>query len=64
MLVNIHDNIRLDLREIGLEGVHTDQWRALVNTVMNLQFHKRSHNPEDLDLIAKLHPEDGGNMVL
>jgi hypothetical protein len=37
------DNIRMDLREIGLEGldlIHLaedrDQWRALVNTVMNL----------------------------
>jgi hypothetical protein len=35
---------RMDLREIGWEGGHriylaqdTDQWRALVNTVMNLQ---------------------------
>jgi hypothetical protein len=38
------DNIRMDLREIGWEGVDRmhlaedrDQWRALVNTVMNLQ---------------------------
>jgi len=38
------DNIRMDLREIGLEvavEVHVaqdrDQWRALVNMVMNLQ---------------------------
>jgi hypothetical protein len=36
------DNIRMDLREMGLEGfdwLHLahdkDQWRALVNTVMN-----------------------------
>jgi hypothetical protein len=38
------DNIRMDLREIGWEGVDwmqltqaCDQWRALVNTVMNLR---------------------------
>jgi hypothetical protein len=38
------NNIRMDLREIGWEGVDLihltqvmDQWRALVNTVMNLQ---------------------------
>jgi hypothetical protein len=38
------DNIRMDLREIGWGGMEwidlaqdTDQWRALVNTVMNLR---------------------------
>jgi len=38
------DNIRIDLREIGWYGVDwmhltqdRDQWRALVDTVMNLQ---------------------------
>jgi hypothetical protein len=38
------DNIRMDLREIGWEGVDwmrlaedRDQWRAVVNTVMNFQ---------------------------
>jgi hypothetical protein len=37
------DNIRMDFREVGWEGVDwirldqdRDQWRALVNTVMNL----------------------------
>jgi hypothetical protein len=37
------DNIRMDLRKIGWDGVDwmhlaqdTDQWRALVNTMMNL----------------------------
>jgi hypothetical protein len=37
-------NIRMDLREIGLEGVDWislaqdwDQWRAVANTVMNLR---------------------------
>jgi hypothetical protein len=37
------DNIRMDLREIGWGGMDwidlaedRDQWRALVNTVMNL----------------------------
>jgi hypothetical protein len=38
------DNIKMDLREIGWDGVDwielaqdRDQWRALVNTVMNLK---------------------------
>jgi hypothetical protein len=38
------DNIKLDLREIGIDGVNwiqlaqaRVQWRASVNTVMNLQ---------------------------
>jgi transcription termination factor 2 len=38
------DNIKMDLREIGWDGMDwidltqdRDQWRALVNTVMNLQ---------------------------
>jgi hypothetical protein len=38
------DNIKIDLRDIGWEGVNwidlaqdRDQWRALVNTVMNLR---------------------------
>jgi hypothetical protein len=38
------DNIKMDLREIGLDGTDwtdlaqdRDQWRALVNTVMNLR---------------------------
>jgi hypothetical protein len=38
------DNIRIDLREIGWDGMYRidlaqdrDQWRALVNTVMNLR---------------------------
>jgi hypothetical protein len=37
------DNIKMDLREIGWDGMDwiqlaqdRDQWRALVNTVMNL----------------------------
>jgi hypothetical protein len=37
------DNIKIDLREIGWEGMDwielaqdRDQWRALVNTVLNL----------------------------
>jgi hypothetical protein len=38
------DNIKIDLREIGWNGMDwidlaedRDQWRALVNTVMNLR---------------------------
>jgi hypothetical protein len=38
------DNIKMDLREIGWDGVdwidmaqYRDQWRALVNTVLNLR---------------------------
>jgi hypothetical protein len=38
------DNMRMDLREVGWKGVDwihltevRDQWRALVNTVMNLR---------------------------
>jgi hypothetical protein len=38
------DNIKMDLREIELDGINwidlardRDQWRALVNTVMNLR---------------------------
>jgi hypothetical protein len=39
------DNIKTDIREIGWDGMvwidlaqDRDQWRALVNTAMNLQF--------------------------
>jgi hypothetical protein len=38
------DNIKIDLRKIGWDGIDwidlvqdRDQWRALVNTVMNLR---------------------------
>jgi hypothetical protein len=38
------DNIKMDLREIGWDSVdwidraqESDQWRALVNTVLNLR---------------------------
>jgi hypothetical protein len=38
------ENIRMDLRKIGWDGMdwidlaqNMDQWRALVNTVMNLR---------------------------
>jgi hypothetical protein len=34
------DNIKMDLREIGWDGmdwIDLDQWRALVSTVMNLR---------------------------
>jgi hypothetical protein len=37
----VEDNIKMDLMEIELEGVQLaqdrGQWRALVNTVMNLR---------------------------
>jgi len=42
----LEDNIRMNLREIGWEGVDwihlaqdRDKWWALVNTVMNLRFY-------------------------
>jgi hypothetical protein len=45
------DNIKTDLREIGIDGVnwirlaqHKVQWRACVNTVMNLRV---SHRNQD-----------------
>jgi hypothetical protein len=41
------DNIKMDIGDIGWDGVDwidmaqdRDQWRALVNTVLNLGFHK------------------------
>jgi hypothetical protein len=41
------NNIKMDLRDIEWDGMDwidlaqdRDQWRALVNTVMNLGFHK------------------------
>jgi hypothetical protein len=41
------DNIKMDLKEVGWDGVDwidmvqdRDQWRALVNTVLNLGFHE------------------------
>jgi hypothetical protein len=45
------DNIRMDLKEVGWEGVDwihlaqdTDQWRAVVNTVTNLRVPQNSGN--------------------
>jgi hypothetical protein len=45
------DNIKIDLREIGWDGMEWvdlaqdgDQWRALGNMVMTLQVHKILHN--------------------
>jgi len=45
------DNIRMDLKEIGCEGVgwvhlvqDRDQWRPLVNTVMNLRVPQKEGN--------------------
>jgi hypothetical protein len=31
------DNIKMDLREIGWGAMDRDQWRALVNMVLNLR---------------------------
>jgi hypothetical protein len=43
------DNIKLDLREIGIDGENwmqlaqdRFQWRAFLNTMMNFLFHKES----------------------
>jgi hypothetical protein len=43
------DNIKIELREIRWDGMgwidlalHKDQWRALVNTVMNLRVPKKA----------------------
>jgi hypothetical protein len=45
------DNVKMELREIGSCGTDwidlaqdSDQWRALVNTVMNLRVHKMLGN--------------------
>jgi hypothetical protein len=45
------DNIKLDLREIGIDGVNwirlaedIVQWRALMNTVMNLRVPERKQD--------------------
>jgi hypothetical protein len=41
------DNIKIDLIQIGWDGIDwmdlaqdRDQWRVLVNTVLNIRFHK------------------------
>jgi len=45
------DNIKLDIQEVGWEGIDwtdpaqdRDRWRALVNAVMNLQVPQNSGN--------------------
>jgi hypothetical protein len=47
----VGDNIRMDLREIGREGVEwiqlaegRDQWRVVVNTVMNHRVPQKARN--------------------
>jgi hypothetical protein len=46
------NNIKIDLGEIGWDGMDwidpaqdKDQWRAVVNTVLNLRFHKMLGSP-------------------
>jgi hypothetical protein len=41
------DNIKIDFRELGWDGIdwidlsqNRGKWRAVVNTAMNLRFHK------------------------
>jgi hypothetical protein len=41
----LHDNIKIDFREIGWDSMDwinlaqdRDQWRALVNIIMNIRF--------------------------
>jgi hypothetical protein len=45
------DNIKMDLREIGINGANWTQlaedrvqWRAFVNTMMDLRFPQREQN--------------------
>jgi hypothetical protein len=45
------DNIKMDLREIGWDGIdwiemaqNRDQWRALLNTVINLRVPQNAGN--------------------
>jgi hypothetical protein len=47
MIIRRENNVKMDLREIvygGMIWIHLaqvgDQWRAVVNTAMNLGFHK------------------------
>jgi len=44
LVVDCEDNIKMDLREVGIDGANwiqltqdSVQWRAFVNTVMNLR---------------------------
>jgi hypothetical protein len=61
------DNIKMDLREIGRDGMDwidlaqdRDQWRVLVNTLMNLQVPENAGKYNvlfNIHLYCKLHPQ-------
>jgi hypothetical protein len=69
------DNIKVDLREIGWDGrdwielaQDRDQWRALVNTVMNLRVLKVAGNflnfIDEISQIIKIEREETAEVSL